>query len=44
MGGYGGDEFPAPTDIQAEAEKAVEEIVGGSEFAEEVADALGVIR
>jgi len=30
VGDYGGDEFPAPTDIEAEAEKAVEEVVGGS--------------
>ena len=44
VGGYGGDEFPAPTYIEADAKKAVEEVVGGSEFAEEVADALGVIR
>ena len=42
--GCGGDEFPAPTDIEAEAKKAVKKVVGGSEFAEEVADALGVIR
>lgn len=43
MGGDGGDELFAPTDIESEAENAVEEIVGGGEFAKEVADALGVI-